>query len=943
MVTPTSPLPSAPQAPAPQAATPRGRPRAATYRVQLRASFTFDDAAAITGYLADLGVSHLYCSPYLQAAPGSTHGYDVVDHAHLNRELGGVPGHSRLIEHLADAGLGQVLDIVPNHMALAGRANAWWWDVLENGPSSRYAAYFDIDWDPPQRKLTAHVLMPVLGDHYGRVLEAGELAIERRGGSFSVRYHEHEAPLSPRTLDDLLARAAGDASSPGLKSLADAFGRLPHAILTDPAAVAERHRGKEELRAALAGLCEVRPPIAAAIDRQVEALNANVDALDELLSLQNYRLAYWRTGAEELSYRRFFDIETLAGLRVENPVVFADTHRLILELVSAGTVDGLRIDHVDGLADPQGYLDRLAEATGGAYVVVEKILAADEELPPSWPVAGTSGYEFLNRVSQLFVDPAGEAAMLAGYARFTGSRAAGPQAAGPQAESPGYPDIVHTAKLQIMHEELAAELERLTGLLADVCELHRRQRDFTRRELRDTLREVIAAFGVYRIYARPGHAASPADQAQVAAAVATARQRRPDLDAEFVGFIGDLLTARTGGAAEAEFAVRFAQLSAPVMAKGVEDTAFYRYYPLLSLCEVGGDPAAFGASPQGFHQAMTRAARQWPEAMLTLSTHDTKRSGDVRSRISVLSELPQAWERAVQLWAQHNKIHKRNGLPDANAEYLLYQVLVGAWPIDAARAGAFMAKAAREAKVHTSWTDPSAEYDDALASFVAGILADRDFVAGLEAFLAQYALIERGRIGSLAATALLLTCPGVPDLYQGTEVWDLSLVDPDNRRPVDYGARRALLGALAGAGPQEALARADEGGPKLWLIHRLLAHRRAHPAAYGPGSLYEPLTVHGSRAAHAVAFTRTGGLAVVVPRLLTGLDGGWDGTTVTLPDGAWVDVLTGERAATGTSGSGATGSGPSGSGTSGGGPGGTVADIESLLARFPVAVLGKEG
>src|SRR5580698_1798428 len=559
--------------------------RAATYRVQLHAGFSFDDAAEVAGYLAALGVTHLYCSPILQAAAGSTHGYDVVDHGRLNGELGGEEGYRRLTQRLTGAGLGLILDIVPNHMALGGRANAWWWDVLENGPSSRYAGYFDIDWDPPERKLTATVLMPVLADQYGRVLEAGELVLERHGGSFSVRYHDQEAPISPRTLAEPLARAAARA--------------------TDPAGTAERHRDKEVLRARLADLCAARPAIAAAIDAEVAALNHDPDALDDLLSQQNYRLAYWRTGAEELSYRRFFDIETLAGLRVEDPAVFADTHRLILALVADGTLDGLRVDHVDGLADPEGYLVRLRDATGGVYVVVEKILEASEELPRSWPVAGTSGYEFLNHVNQLFTDSRHEAAMRACYAAFTG-------------EEQDYADVVYAAKLQIMRDELGAEMERLAGLLADVCEQHRRQRDHTRRELREALRELLAAFGVYRTYFRAGHPASAADRAHVAAAVVTARQRRPDLDIELISFIGDLLTGAYPGAEEASFAVRFAQVSAPVMAKGVEDTAFYRYLPLVSLNEVGGDPGRFGRPVADFHNAMASAARHWPEAMLTL-------------------------------------------------------------------------------------------------------------------------------------------------------------------------------------------------------------------------------------------------------------------------------------------------------------------------------------
>lgn len=885
---------------------PGPRPRAATYRVQLHAGFTFDDAAAITGYLAALGVSHLYCSPFLQAAEGSTHGYDVIDHGRLNAELGGADGYGRLARRLADAGLRQVLDIVPNHMALAGRVNAWWWDVLENGPSSPYASYFDIDWDPPQRKLAATVLMPVLDDQYGRVLEAGDLTVQRDGGSFTVYYRDHEAPVSPRTLGELLTKAAAAAGSQQLASLATAFSRLPHGRRTDPEAVTERHRDKEVLRARLAQECEASPELAAAVDAQVDALNADPDALGDLLDQQNYRLAYWRTGAEELSYRRFFDIETLAGLRVEDEAVFADTHRLILDLVAGGTVDGLRIDHVDGLADPEGYLERLHRATGGGYVVVEKILQAGEELPGAWPVAGTSGYDFLNRVNQVFVDPGGERALRAGYARFTGERGK-------------YPDIVRTAKIQVMREDLAAEVERLTGLLADVCEGHRRQRDHTRRELRDALREVIAAFGVYRIYARPGHLVSAADRDYVAAAVAAAVARRPDLDAELASFIGELLTLGHPGEPEADFAVRFAQLSAPVMAKGVEDTAFYRYQPLLSLGEVGGDPATFGRPVGDFHAGMARAARRWPEAMLTLSTHDTKRSGDVRARISLLSELPQAWEQAAQLWAQRNEHFKQNGAPDRNAEYMLYQTLVGAWPIGAARVSAFMRKAAREARVRTSWTDPDPDYEDGLAAFVAAVLSDEGFTGSLAAFLAEHQIVERGRVNSLAQTALLLTCPGIPDLYQGSEVWDLSLVDPDNRRPVDYDARRELLDRLSAAGPEAALAAGDEGGPKVWLIHRLLRHRGRHPGPYGPDSGYEPLRVTGDHAARAVAFTRAGGLAVVVPRLVTGLADGWGSTTVTLPGGAWTNVLTGDVV-----------------------DGGDVS-VQALLRRFPVAVLGRDG
>ena len=880
--------------------------RTATYRVQLSAGFTFDDAAAIAGYLAALGVSHLYCSPYLQAAKGSTHGYDVTDPTRLNAELGGAAAYRRMTGRLAEAGLGQVLDIVPNHMALAGRDNAWWWGVLENGQASRYAGYFDIDWRPRPCQRDAPVLMPVLGDHYGRILDAGLLAVGRTDASFTVRYAEHEAPLSPRTLDDLLRRAADRSGSAALADLAAAHGRLPAA--TDQDHARQRRRDQAGLRSRLAALLQAEPDVAAAVDAEVAALNRDAEALDQLLSRQNYRLAHWRTAATQLNYRRFFNIATLAGLRAEREPVFEDTHRLILDLVRDGTLDGLRVDHVDGLADPEGYLARLHRATGGSYVVVEKILGPDEQLPEAWPpagVAGSTGYDFLNRVTELFTDPGGARAIRDGYAAFTGQRA-------------DYPDVVRAAKVQIMRDELAAETDRLTELLATICARHPRQRDHDRAALRDALREVIAAFPVYRGYPRPGHPVAAEDRRHAAAAVAAARQRRPDIDGELLSFIRELAVLDHEGAAAAEFAVRFGQLSAPVMAKGVEDTAFYRYYPLASLNEVGGDPGRFGRPVTDFHRSMAQAAGRVPEAMLTLSTHDTKRSGDVRARIGLLAELPQAWEQAVLRWSQRNSGFKRNGSPAANAEYLLYQTVVGAWPISAQRAGAYMLKAAREARGDTSWTDPRADYEAALDGFVAAVLADPGFVADLTEFLAGHRLVELGRVTSLAQTALLLTCPGVPDLYQGTELWELSLVDPDNRRPVDYAARARLLATLAGAGPEDALARDDAGGPKMWLIQRVLAHRRRHPGPYGPGSGYRPLAVAGPKADHAVAFTRTGGLAVVVPRLLVRLGGDWADTTVLLPGGEWVDVLTGTAV-----------------------PGGR-SSVAALLRRFPVAVLGRE-
>jgi (1->4)-alpha-D-glucan 1-alpha-D-glucosylmutase len=862
----------------------------------MHAGFGFREAATLAEYLSELGVTHLYCSPYLQAAPGSTHGYDVVNPQRLNDELGGAPGHAEMVKALRTCGLGQVLDIVPNHMAV-DPTNPWWWDVLKNGPASRYSPVFDIDWVGPDPRFAFTVLVPVLGDHYGRVVDAGELTVARQGGDFVVRYFDSEWPVSPRSIDDLLATAARAAGSGELAGLAEGFGDLPSARLTDELARRERHEHEVALARALEELCREDPSVAAAVDAEVAAINHDPDRLDGLLRRQNYRLAYWRTASEDLDYRRFFNIESLIGVRVEDPEVFAETHRLILELVADATLDGLRVDHIDGLRDPTGYLASLEAASGGVYTVVEKILEPGESLPAGWPVAGTSGYDFLNRVNNLFVASANEAAMTACYHELTG-------------ETAPYEEIVHGSKHQVMREELAAEVERLTALTATLCENYRRHRDHTRRELRDAIRELVAHFPVYRTYVRPGTVPTDAERKYVNQAVKDAVECRPDLDDELIHLLGRLALGELAGDLEWEFAQRLAQLTSPVMAKGVEDTAFYRYHRLVSLNEVGGDPGVFGRSAAAFHADTQEMATWWPESMLTLSTHDTKRSADVRARLNVLSEIPGPWALAATRWMAMTDRHRRDGWPDRNTIYLLLQTAVGAWPIDAERLVAFMTKATREAKVHTSWVDPVAAYDDALEQFTRAVISDRDFVDDLEGFLLDHDLVARGRRNSLAQTALLLTCPGSPDLYQGDELWNLSLVDPDNRRPVDYDRRRHLLGALEPAPPG---APGDDGAAKLWLTHRLLAHRRARPGCY-PSGEYTPLPLAGARADDAVAFTR-GDLAVVVPRLGPG---GWEGTTVELPGSNWTDVLTGSAS-----------------------PGGTVA-LAQLLAGFPVAVLARE-
>jgi (1->4)-alpha-D-glucan 1-alpha-D-glucosylmutase len=827
-----------------------------TYRLQLRPGFGFDEAAAVADHLAALGISHVYCSPYLQAAAGSTHGYDVVDHDRLNAELGGEEAHARFCARLGELGLGQVLDVVPNHMAVTPE-NDWWTDVLENGPSSRYAAYFDVDWDPPERKLRNTVLLPVLGDHYGRVLEAGELRLERRGGAFVLAYFEHRYPIAPRTYDLVLGLAAVATDDDDLAFLAGAFGALPHAWLTDRASVEARHRDKEVLKRQLARLLDERPELADAVEAALDDVNGDVELLDNLLDRQNYRLAHWRTAGQELDYRRFFDINDLAGLRMEDDRVFEDTHRLVVEWLRQGVLDGVRIDHPDGLRDPQAYFERLRQCAPDGWIVVEKILEPGEVPPASWPVDGTTGYDFLNLVGGLLVDPAGEAPLTEAYAAFTGAPT-------------DYAEVVHEAKHLVVERVLAADLHRLTNLFVQLTEHERRYRDFTRAELAAVLAEVVVCFPVYRTYVRPGEPVTPADERVITEAVEAARARRDDLDPELFTLVGRVLRGELEGPG-AELCLRFQQTTGPVMAKGVEDTTFYRYNRLTSLNEVGGDPHRFGTSVADFHAAMPSSG------MLASSTHDTKRSEDVRARISLLSEAPGEFAAAVDRWAG---MHEP---PDRNLAWLVYQALVGAHPLPLDRLQAYVEKASKEAKQHTSWTDPVPEYDDAVRAWLEAMLGDDAFAADLDAFVAP--LLDPGWSNALAAQLVKLTAPGSPDVYQGTELWDLSLVDPDNRREVDYDLRRTLLAELDAMTPAEAWARRAEGLPKL-LVTRDALRARVDGA-------YEPLAARGPAADHVVAFARGGKHATVVTRLPIGLQraGGWRDTTVELP---WGEVLVGD-------------------------------------------------
>lgn len=850
----------------------------ATYRLQLHPGFTLDDASAVVPYLAQLGISHVYLSPFLQAVQGSTHGYDVVDPSRVNRELGGEAARQRLSAALDSAGMGQVLDIVPNHMAIAGDQNPWWWDVLENGPSSRFAPYFDVDWESSEERWPNKVLLPVLGDHYGRVLEAGDLQLRFREGLFTLHYHEHRFPIDPSSLNTLLQRVYRRSGLELLGFLAESCARLPRPQVTARELMVRRQRDQQVIHRLLDESFRKDAEARAAVESELDWINGDADALDALIDRQNYRLAWWKTAAQDLGYRRFFDINDLAGLRVERREVFEAIHALPIRWVRNGTVQGLRVDHPDGLRDPAEYFRRLREACPDAWIVAEKILETGEQLREDWPIAGSTGYDFLNRLQGLFVDPSGELPLTWLYEEISGDPA-------------DFPALVLESKHQVLRELLGSELQRLASLFVTICERHRRHRDYTREQLYQALLEVATCFPVYRTYVASGSDVTAADAGYVAKAIDQARSQSPQLDDELLDFLQALLLLRVEGGLETEFALRFQQLTGPAMAKGVEDTAFYRFHRLAALNEVGGDPEQFGMSVDDFHQACMDSLRRHPSAMLASSTHDTKRSEDVRARLLLLSEIPQLWGQAVRDWIHHNSRHRSGDWPDPATEYLVYQTLVGAWPIETERATAYLEKATREAKRHTSWTQPNPDYERAVQEFASSLLSDTEFREKMDTFVTP--LVSAGRVNSLAQTLIKCTAPGVPDIYQGMELWDLSLVDPDNRRPVDFERQRLLLSALDTLSPAEILARTDEGLPKLWVIREALALRRRRREAFGPEGAYEPIVSQGEKAAHAVAYLRGGDVLVLVPRLVLGLDDDWKDTVLPLPPGRWNNRLSG--------------------------------------------------
>jgi len=876
----------------------------ATYRLQLHADFGFDAAAAIADYLRQLGISHVYSSPYLQAAPGSRHGYDVVDHHKVNEELGGGEAHDRFTSRLRECDLGQVLDIVPNHMAISGRRNRYWWDVLENGRSSRYAPYFDIDWQPHEEKLRNKLLVPILGDHYGRVLNRGEIEIKRRGSEVFIQYLDHELPASPRSLPPILGSAAARTGSDHLAFLADSLSRLPSPTSTDRASVTARHRDKEAVRVLLERLFNETPFIAEAVDSALSEVSEDPNRLDDFLEQQSYRLAFWRTAEQELAYRRFFDVNTLVGLRMENPQVFADTHALILKWLREGVLDGIRIDHPDGLRDPRRYFERLREEAPEVWIVGEKILEPGERFRDEWPIDGTTGYDYLNEAGGLFVDTANEQEFTGIYAEFTG-------------QPTDYAAICRDQKHRVLRELFGSDVNRLTTLFSDICECHRERRDYTRVDASRAIRELAACFPVYRTYVVPErNELSDDDMRYIGEATEDAKRNRPEVDGDLFDFLRDILLLRVRGALESEFIMRFQQFTSPVMAKGVEDTVFYSYTRLLSLNEVGGNAGRFGISPRAFHDFCLNTQKSHPRTMLASSTHDTKRSEDVRARISLLSEIPDRWRKAITQWAGRNERHKNNGFPDRNTEYFLYQTMIGAWPIGTDRLLPYIEKACREAKQQTSWLSPNEQFESATRQFIQALYADDGFLQSFESFVQP--LIEPGRVNSLSQVLLKLTAPGIPDTYQGSELWDLSLVDPDNRRPVDYDLRRRLLSELPHLTVEEAWRRMDEGLPKLWTMHHALCARRQHAAAFRDEGVYTPLEAEGAKAAHLVAYMRGEKIVAMAPRLVMKLAGDWKDTLIDVPGGTWRNRFSGAVF-----------------------QGGKIR-VAEVLSQFPVALLTKQ-
>lgn len=915
----------------------------ATYRVQLNGEFGFGRTTAIADYIARLGVSHLYASPYMKARPGSTHGYDIVNHNELNPEVGDQNDFRALVEALKRNNLGQILDFVPNHMGVGGSDNEWWLNVLEWGPESPYAGYFDIEWESDYRYLQGKLLVPFLGDQYGAVLVSGglELRFDSETGSFAVwAYGSHKLPVRPQDYGTILGT-----DHPDLERIGDAFAHLAYAR---PHQIARAGVQKAEL----ATLVATRPDVADAINQRLSVFRGYQGEIDSwghlhaLIAGQNWRVAYFKVAADDINYRRFFNINELAGLRMDEPELFDVAHRMVLGMVEDGTLDGIRIDHIDGLIDPKGYCERLVAASSKPfYLVVEKILARHERLREDWPIDGTTGYEYANLMGGLFVDAKAEEAFTRLYADFIGRR-------------DDFEEVVRQCKIRIMESEMASELNVLSRKAARIARSNPATADFTANILHQALKETIARFPVYRTYV-DGGLPSDLDRRDIDWAISQARRAEQGPDGSVYDFLQRLLTTDLVAAPKSgyshrqvtRFAMRFQQYSGPVMAKGLEDTAFYRYNRLAALNEVGGHPDHFGVSVSAFHRANQDRARNWPGNMLASTTHDTKRGEDTRARLYALSEMPEEWERQVQTWSRLLRARRGDvegtAPPDRNDEYLFYQLLLGAWPAEltgapveqieqsamtafAERIVGAMTKSMREAKLHSTWAAPNEVYEGAVVSFIHDALDVTRRNAFLEAFLPFQAVLARiGMVNGLSQTLLKLTSPGVPDIYQGCELWNLSLVDPDNRLPVDYDTRRRLLeevedvverGGVAGL-----LERWTDGAVKLAVTRQALAVRAEKPEIFSAGE-YLSLDATGDRADHVVAYARRAGddtVVVAVPRLVgqLGENPDWGNTAIPLPRGArWRNRLTGAEV-----------------------EGGDAVSVAALFADLPVALLSREG
>ena len=893
-----------------------------TYRLQFNRQFTFTHAREIVPYLDALGISDCYASPYFQARPESLHGYDITDHNKLNAAIGSRADYDAWIADLHAHGMGQIVDFVPNHMGIGEPLNHWWMDVLENGPSSPYAPFFDIDWKPLKADLEDKVLLPILGDQYGRVLERGELQVRFEAGAFYLGYYEHEFPIAPGTYRHILEIALEKLAPfktedfyAEFQSIITALEYLPRRTETDPERIAERAREKEIIKRRLERRCHEAPQVQAAVMQAVAQINGtpgdprSFDALDSLLNDQSYRLAFWRVAAEEINYRRFFDVNDLAAIRMELPEVFDATHNLLLELIANGAVTGVRIDHPDGLYLPREYFEKLQRRSAAAlgiplpkdgraiYLVVEKILTDNETLRADWPVHGTTGYEFAKLVSNVLVDASAEQAITKTFQRFIG-------------HSMPFGHLIYAKKRLVMRLSLANDVNVLGDMLDRLSEKNRWFRDFTLDALARAVHETIACFPVYRTYVTPGQPVSEEDRAIIERAVATAKRRNPALEESVFNFLRDILLLRfpenlddEARAEHEHFVLKFQQSTSPIMAKGLEDTAFYIYNRLIALNEVGGEPQHFGISVEDFHAQNGTRLRDWPATLLATSTHDTKRSEDVRARILAISELPQLWRTSLQRWRAINRRWKRkledDFAPDPNEEYLFYQTLLGSWPLGTTEASpeyieriqAYMAKALKEAKMNTSWIQPNEQWDSAMSDFVARVLDPSPKNKFLPTFLPLAEQIAQlGAINSLSQLALKLTVPGVPDIYQGSEIWNFTLVDPDNRRLVDYQQRRDLLASLEMASPEELLQKWQDGRIKLLVTQRLLRFQREQTELFKRGN-YVPLAVSGEFADCCVAFTREyegKWIAILVPRLSSRvgfppIGEKWKDTAVELP------------------------------------------------------------